>query len=267
MTHEALDERKRSMGHIRQSITWWSFAQHGMAIERLLRIAADIGYEAIELVEQEYWPLIKEHGLAIASLRGQASIEEGFNRRANHDRLEREVRANIALAAQWRIPNVIVFSGKRAGQGDKAGAEITAEGLKRLTRIAEDAGVTLVLELLNSKIDHPDYQADRTAWGVEVCRMVDSPALRLLYDIYHMQIMEGDIIRTISLYHQYFAHYHTAGNPGRHELDERQELQYAPIVQAIVATGYQGYLGQEFIPTGDPEMSLRQAFAVCNGTA
>jgi hydroxypyruvate isomerase len=123
--------------------------------------------------------------------------------------------------------------------------------------------VTLVLELLNSKVDHPDYQADKTAWGVEVCRMVDSPAVRLLYDIYHMQIMEGDIIRTIRQYHDYFALYHTAGNPGRGELDERQELQYRPIVQAIAASGYTGYLGHEFIPAGDPEAALRQAFEIC----
>jgi hydroxypyruvate isomerase len=252
------------MGHIKQSITWWSFALGDMTIEKLVRMAADIGYEAIELVEQEYWPLIKDHGLAIASLRGQSLIEVGFNRRAHHDRLEREVRANIALAVQWGIPNVIVFSGNREGLDDRTGAEVTAEGLQRLARVAEDEGVTLVLELLNSKVDHPDYQADKTAWGVEVCRMVDSPAIRLLYDIYHMQIMEGDIIRTIRQYHDYFAHYHTAGNPGRHELDKRQELQYEPIIQTIVATGYQGYLGQEFIPTEDPEVSLRQAFEICN---
>jgi hydroxypyruvate isomerase len=252
------------MGHIKQSITWWSFALGDMTVERLVRVAADIGYGAIELVEQEYWPLIKDHGLEIASLRGQASIEVGFNRRAHHDHLEREVRASIALAAQWGIPNVIVFSGNRSGLDDRRGAEITAEGLRRVTRFAEDEGVMLVLELLNSKIDHPDYQADRTAWGVEVCQMVDSSALKLLYDIYHMQIMEGDIIRTIHRYHEYFAHYHTAGNPGRHELDNRQELQYRPIVQTIVATGYQGYLGHEFIPTEDPQASLKQAFELCN---
>lgn len=190
-------------------------------------------------------------------------IEKGFNRRPHHEFLEREVRANIALAARWGIPNVIVFSGNREGLDDKSGAEITAEGLKRVAKFAEDEGVTLVLELLNSKVDHPDYQSDKTIWGLEVCRMVDSPAMRLLYDIYHMQIMEGDIIRTIREHHGYFAHYHTAGNPGRHELDERQELQYTPIIQAIAATGYTGYIGQEFIPTGDPEDALKQAFDVC----
>ncbi len=252
------------MNHIKQAISWWCFAQGGMTIESMVHLATAIGYEAIELVEQEHWQVIKDHGLAIATLKGQSSIEEGFNRREHHDHLEREVRANIAVAAQWGIPNVIVFSGNRAGLDDKTGAEITAQGLQRLARSAEDEGVTLILELLNSKVDHPDYQADKTAWGVEVCQMVDSPAVKLLYDIYHMQVMEGDIIRTIREHHAYFGHYHTAGNPGRHELDERQELQYKPIVQAIAATGYTGYLGQEFIPTEDPQVALKQAFEVCN---
>ncbi len=252
------------MARIKQAISWWCFAHGGMTIERMVHIAADIGYEAIELVEQKHWQTIKDHGLAIASLTGQSSIEEGFNRQEHHARLEQEVRANIALAAQWGIPNVIVFSGNRNGLDDKIGAEITAQGLQRLAHIAEDEGVTLIMELLNSKVDHLDYQADKTAWGVEVCQMVNSPAMKLLYDIYHMQIMEGDIIHTIRKYHAYFGHYHTAGNPGRHELDERQELQYKPIIQAIAATGYQGYLGQEFIPTGDAEVALRQAFEVCN---
>jgi hydroxypyruvate isomerase len=136
--------------------------------------------------------------------------------------------------------------------------------LRRLARVAEDEGVTLVLEMLNSKVDHPDYQVDKTAWGLEVCRMVDSPAVKLLYDIYHMQIMEGDIIRTIREHHSYFAHYHTAGNPGRHEIDDTQELQYPPIIRAILATGYDGYIGHEFLPKGEPIAALKHAFEVCN---
>src|SRR5258708_8261645 len=232
------------MDRIKQSSSWWWFAQGDMTIQRMVRIAADIGYEAIELVEEEHWQFIKDHGLAIASLKGQSSIEEGFNRREHHDRLEREVRVNIALAAQWDIPNVIVFSGNRAGLDDKTGAEITAQGLKRLASMAQDEGVALVLELLNSKVDHPDYQADKTTWGIEVCQMVDSPAMKLLYDIYHMQVMEGYIIRTTREHHANFGHYHTAGNPGRQELDERQELRYEPIVQAIAANRYTGYLLQ-----------------------
>ena len=252
------------MGHVKQSVAWWCFAQGDMTIERLVQTAADIGYKAIELVEQEHWQLIKDHGLAIASMQGQSSLEEGFNRREHHDHLEREVRANIALAAQWGIPNIVVFSGNRKGLDDRAGAEITAEGLKSLAKVAEDEGVTLVLELLNSKIDHPDYQADKTTWGVEVCQMVASPAVKLLYDIYHMQIMEGDIIRTINQHHAYLGHYHTAGNPGRHEIDDTQELQYTPIIRAILATGYDGYVGHEFSPKGDPLTALKQAFELCN---
>lgn len=252
------------MGSIKQSLAWWCFEQRDMTIERMVRLAADIGFEAIELVEQEHWQFIKDHGLAIASMKGQSSIEVGFNRQEHHNHLEREVRANIALAVQWGIPNVIIFSGNREGLDDLEGAEITAQGLGHLAQVATNEGVTLVLELLNSKIDHPDYQADKSSWGIQVCRIVNSPAVRLLYDIYHMQVMEGDIIRTIREHHDYFAHYHTAGNPGRQEIDESQELQYRPIIQTIAATGYTGYLGHEFIPAGDAESALRHAFETCN---
>ena len=252
------------MSQIKQSVSWWCFTEVGMTPEQLLRAAADIGYAAIELVEPEHWPLIKKYGLAIASTNGGLSIEQGLNRREHHDYLEQRIRVTIEQAAQWSIPNVIVFSGNREGLNDRVGAEITAEGLSRVAGAAEQAGVTLIMELLNSKVNHPDYQCDRTDWGVEVCRMVNSPRVKLLYDIYHMQIMEGDIIRTIRQHHASFAHYHTAGNPGRHELDETQELYYPPIVRAILETGYDSYLGQEFIPQGDPIVGLKQAFDLCN---
>jgi hydroxypyruvate isomerase len=252
------------MSHIKQSVCWWCFASAGMAPRQLLRAAADIGYVAVELVEPEHWPLIKEYGLTIASTNGGLSIEQGLNRREHHEQIEQRLRATIEQAEHWGIPNIIVFSGNRAGLDDKTGAEITAEGLSRVAGAAENAGVTLTLELLNSKVDHKDYQCDRTAWGVEVCRMVNSPRVKLLYDIYHMQIMEGDIMRTIRDNHSFFAHYHTAGNPGRHEIDETQELNYAPIIRTILETGYEGYLGQEFIPLGDPIAGLKQAFDLCN---
>ena len=252
------------MSQIKQSVCWWCFTEGGMTPEQLLRAAVDIGYSAVELVSQEYWPQVKEYGLTIASTNGGLSIEQGLNRREHHASLERRMRATIALAEHWAIPNVIVFSGNRGGLDDREGAEITAEGLSRVAGFAEQAGVTLVMELLNSKVDHKDYQCDRTAWGIEVCRMVNSPRVKLLYDIYHMQIMEGDIIRTIRESAGYFAHYHTAGNPGRHELDEAQELNYPPIIRALLKTGYDGYLGQEFIPRGDPIAGLKQAFDVCN---
>jgi len=253
------------VGRIRQSVSWWCFAD-AMSPERLARTAAEIGYKAVDLVDQEHWPLVRDQGLAIAAVNGHRSIEEGLNRREHHDRIEREITANLELAVRWGIANLIVFSGNRAGLDDAAGAEITAEGLRRVAGAAEGAGVTLVLELLNSKVDHPDYQADRTAWGVRVCELVGSPRVKLLYDIYHMQVMEGHIIHTIRDNAAYIGHYHTAGNPGRHELDDRQELQYAPIMRAILATGYAGYVGQEFVPTGEPVAALRQAFSLCDLT-
>jgi hydroxypyruvate isomerase len=235
-----------------------------MTAEALVRTAADLGYAALELVEPEDYQLIKDHDLQIASIRGHESISNGLNRRENSSPIEAELRDSIQRAEKWGIPNVIVFSGNRNGQDDKLGAEITAENLRRVSKVAENAGVNLIIELLNSKVDHPDYQCDTTAWGVKVCQMVDSPRVKLLYDIYHMQIMEGDVIRTIRDNHQYFAHYHTAGNPGRNDIDDTQELNYRPIMQAIVDTGYDGYVGQEFLPKGDAVASLKQAFDICN---
>jgi hydroxypyruvate isomerase len=187
-----------------------------------------------------------------------------LNRREHHDRIESEIRTALNHAERFGISNLICFSGNRNGVDDATGAEITAAGLRRVAQAAEDAGVNLVLELLNSKVDHPDYQCDRTDWGRSVCQMVDSPRVKLLYDIYHMQIMEGDIIRTIRAHHADIAHYHTAGNPGRHELDDRQELHYPAIMRAIADTRYEGYIGQEFSPTGEPIAALQAAFDLCN---
>ncbi len=252
------------MKTIRQSVSWWCYQRSNIPPEQLVKTIAEIGYAGIELVGEEYWPLIREHGLTIASVNGHNSIAEGLNRRENHDRIEREITARLEQAQKWNIPNLIVFSGNRAGLDDTTGAENTAEGLRRVTQAAEDAGVTLVLELLNSKVDHPDYQCDYSSWGVRVCEMVGSPRVRLLYDIYHMQIMEGDIIRTISAHNAFFGHYHTAGNPGRNEIDATQELNYPPIIRAILETGYAGFLGQEFVPRGDPIAGLREAFEICN---
>lgn len=251
------------MSRIRQSICWWCFIPEKMSPKGLLKTAAEIGYEAVELVDQEYWQLVKDHGLKIASIKGHDSITDGLNRRENRERIAKEIGANLKLAVQWGVPNLVCFAGNRNGVDDAASAEIVAENLRQVAQMAEDASVNLALELLNSKVDHPDYVCDRTAWGVQVCEMVNSPRIKLLYDIYHMQIMEGDVIRTIQQNHRHFAHYHTAGNPGRNELDDRQELNYRPIMQTIAATGYEGYVGQEFIPTGDPVTGLQQAFAVC----
>src|SRR5260221_3260064 len=249
---------------LRQSVAWWCFVPERMSPEALVKAAAELGYDAIELAEPEYWQLIKDHGLNISSRRAHDQLTNGLNRRENYAQIERELIANLKLAEHWNIPDLICFSGNRNGLADDVGAEITAENLSRLAKLVENTGVTLTLELLNSKVDHPDYQCDKSAWGLKVIQMVDSPSVRLLYDIYHMQIMEGDIISTIQQNHVYFAHYHTAGNPGRHELDDRQELNYLPIIRAIVDSGYMGYLGQEFIPTGDPVAGLKAAFELCH---
>ncbi|MGN6758478.1 MAG: hydroxypyruvate isomerase family protein [Thermomicrobiales bacterium] len=248
---------------MKQAVAWWCLTPRALTPEQLVLAAAEIGYAGIELAEPEYWPLIREHGLTIVSTRGHESLTDGLNRRENHDRIEREILANLKVAEQWDIPVLICFSGNRNGLADDQGAEITAEGLRRVALAAEDTGVTLAVELLNSKVNHPDYQCDRTAWGLRVCELVGSPRVRLLYDIYHMQVMEGDVIRTIRDHHAAFGHYHTAGNPGRNELDETQELNYRAIVRAIRETGYDGYIGQEFIPSGEPVAALRAAFEIC----
>ncbi len=231
-----------------------------MEPQDLLRQAAEIGYAGVDLIDESLWGMAKSFGLTITAIGGHGTIDQGLNRRENARRIEEEMRINIRKAEQWKIPNLICFSGQREGQGDDEGSLICAETLSRLAPMAVDTGVTLVMELLNSKVDHRDYQCDRTAWGVRLCERVDSPAFRLLYDIYHMQIMEGDIIRTLGQYHAWFAHYHTAGNPGRGQPDETQELNYPAIYRAIEATGYRGYVSHEFLPSGDPIDGLKRAF-------
>ena len=248
------------MSSLQPALAWWCFARGGMTPEALVTTAAEIGYAGVELAPQEHWPAIAGAGLAIASAPAHQSLTDGLNRRENHNRIEREVHANLALAERWRIPVLICFSGNRKRLDDAIGAEQTAEGLRRVARAAEDAGITLALELLNSKVDHPDYQCDRTEWGVKVCEWVGSPSVKLLYDVYHMQIMEGDVIRTIERHHARIGHFHIAGNPGRHEPDATQELNYQAILRAIQATGYTGYVGMEFVPRDDPVAALAAAF-------
>lgn len=253
------------MARIKQSATGWSFIQGDLTPEGFIRGAADVGLTAVELVDQQYWPLVKELGLDIATFVGHSSLTDGLNKRENHDRIEDELLENIEIAAANDIPGLITFSGNRyEGLSDEEGIDIVAEGLSRVTKAAEEKGVNLCLELLNSKVNHPDYQCDSTAWGVEVCKRVNSPRAKLLYDIYHMQIMEGDIIRTLQDNIEYIGHFHTAGNPGRHDLDEDQEINYPPIMRAIAETGYNLYVGHEFIPKGDPIEGLRAAAQLCD---
>ncbi len=235
--------------------------------EVLVPAVAKIGFAAIEFWgwDESLRPVVelaKKHKLAVASMCGPGL---GLNDRANHDKAQEEFPKCIDLAVQLGVPGLICFSGdRRAGLTDLEGIEITAEGLRRVAPYAEKKGITLNLELLNSKVDHKGYQCDRTAWGVAVVNKVASPAVKLLYDIYHMQIMEGDIIRTIRENIGSIGHFHTAGNPGRNDMDDTQELNYVGICRAIAATGYTGYVAHEFAPKGDAIEALRAAFTQCD---
>jgi len=250
-----------SAGRLKQSLCRWCYQT--IPLDDLCRDAAAMGIGGIDLVEPADWPTVRKYGLVPTITQGDARIPDGWNRRESHDRLEAEIRARIARAAEAKVPNVITFSGNRQGISDEEGKENCAIGLRRIAKFAEDKGVTVCLELLNSKVNHKDYQCDHTAWGVDVIRAVDSPRVKLLYDIYHMQIMEGDIISTIRDNFQYIAHFHTGGVPGRHELDDTQELQWRTIAKAIADLNFQGYFAHEFLPVRDPITSLRQAVELC----
>lgn len=256
---------------MKQSFAWWCFANRGVSDEELLRGAARLGYAGVDLIDEALWPLARKHGLGIAAVAGHGTLTDGLARRENTARIEAELLANIAKAEAAKIPVLICFSGNRApGLDDETGLDASAETLARAARRAEAAGVTLAVELLNSRVDHPDYMADRTAWGVRLCERVGSPAVGLLYDIYHMQIMEGDVMRTIGAHHRHFAHYHTAGNPGRGEFaaaegggaHPSQEINYAAVLGAIRRTGFAGLVAHEFVPAGDPLGALARAHAL-----
>jgi len=247
-----------------QAVSWWCFDRDDIDELDLIATIKDIGYPAVELVPEDKFQLVNDHGLEIVTHGLHSPLEQGVAHNKYWDEIKRQSDKNLEMAVKWNIPNMIVFSGNREGLDDQIGAENAIKHLEILAKDAESAGVMLILELLNSKVDHPDYMCDKTAWGVKVVSAVNSPNLRLLYDIYHMQIMEGDIIQTIRDNHQWFAHYHTAGVPGRNEIDESQELNYGAICLAMAETGYDGYLGQEFIPTKDWKQSLRQAYDICD---
>lgn len=245
---------------LRQSFTWWSFYTPKTDPETLLRRAAEIGYDGVEMLDETLFSVARAMGLEITTHRAHESLEKGLNHREHHEGIVQETEAALRLAERWKIPNLICFSGNRDGQSDDESAEVTAEGLRRLAPLAESVGVTLVLELLNSRVDHPGYAGDHTAWGVEVLEKTGAGNVKLLYDIYHMQIMEGDLIRTIRDHHGAFGHIHTAGNPGRHELSPAQKINYPAVFQTVAESGYSGVIGHEFIPTGDAEDSLRRAY-------
>lgn len=250
-------------GRLKHSVCRWCYGR--MPLEELCKHAAAMGLHSVELLNPDEWATANAHGLtcAVASNVKSNPIPRGFNRVENHDAIVKELEERLPLVAAAGLPCQIVFSGNRAGLPDPEGAANCIKGLKRITPLAEKLGVTLVMELLNSK-DHADYQCDFTRWGVEVVRGVGSDRFRLLYDIYHMQRMEGEIIETIQKNLAFIAHFHTGGVPGRAEIDETQELNYAAICKAIADAGYTGYIGQEFIPRRDPMTSLRRAVEVCD---
>jgi hydroxypyruvate isomerase len=263
---EATSQRGSSTppGRLKQSVSRWPFGE--IPLPDLCRAARTMGLGGIDLLHREDWAPVRDLGL-VCSMGYPTSrrdfIETGFNDRANHPMLLRELEATIPLAARQGVPNIIAMFGNRRGKGDAEAIESCVAGLTAAAPVAEENRVTICLELLNSKVDHADYQGDNTAFGVQVVKAVGSPRVKLLYDIYHMQIMEGDVIRTIRENIAHIAHFHTAGVPGRHELDQTQELNYGAIARAIADTGFEGYFAHEFKPTKDPLTSLREAVAVC----
>ncbi len=250
-------------GRLKQSVSRWCYAK--IPMPEFCAAVAGMGMTAIDLLPEPDWAIVQDHGL-ICSMGsgGGGSIRDGFNVKANHDAIVAKLEQSIPRAKAMKVPNVITFFGSRRGMSDEEGIANCVEGLNRVKQVAEENGVTICLELLNSKVDHKDYQGDHTRFGVEVVKAVDSPRVKLLYDIYHMQIMEGDLIRTIRDNFQYLAHFHTGGVPGRHELDGTQEVTWRAVATAVADLKFDGFFAHEFVPTRDPLTSLREAVVLCD---
>ncbi len=251
-------------GNINHSVSPWCYGE--LTLDQLCEVSKGIGITGVDLCGPKDWPILQKHGMHSPMCNGaEINLTDGFGDTQFHDTLVKQYTEMIPLVAKNGYTNLICFSGSRRGKTDEAGWKNCVEGLKRIVPIAEKYNVVLCMELLNSKIDHKDYQCDRVEWGVELCKRINSPNFKLLFDIYHMQIMEGDIIRNITDYHQYIAHFHTGGIPGRNEIDDTQELFYPAVMRAIAATGFKGYVGQEFVPKrADKIASLRQAIQLCD---
>ncbi len=268
----AADQASGLKGRIHHSVCKWCYPK--VPLEDLCTAGKAMGITSIDLVEPEDFPTLKKHGLTsamtsfptIAGPKGEkiGSIPFGFNRPEHHDLLIKAYEPFIAAVADAGFTNLICFSGNRNGMDDETGLKNCAAGLKKLLPLAEKRGVTLVMELLNSRVNHPDYMCDRSDWGIALCKAIGSERFKLLFDIYHMQIMDGDVISRIRAGKDYFAHYHTGGVPGRNEIDETQELNYPAIMRAIAETGYKGFVAQEFIPKREPLVSLKQAVGICD---
>lgn len=261
----SLRPRFAPAGRLKQSVSRWPYSR--IPLPDFCRAAKGIGLTGIDLLQPEDWPVVKDCGLVCSMgypTKRNDFLATGFNDRANHAMLLRELEQTIPLAARQGVPNVIAMFGNRKGKSDAEGAAACVEGLSKIKALAEEQKVTICVELLNSKVDHADYQGDRTAFGAQVIEAVGSPRVKLLYDVYHMQIMEGDVIRTIRQHIGHIAHFHTGGVPGRHELDDSQELNWRTIARAIADAGFTGYVAHEFVPTRDPLTSLAEAFKICD---
>jgi hydroxypyruvate isomerase len=249
-------------GNVNHSVCKWCYSK--LSLEELAEAASEFGMHSIDLLTPDQFPVIKKYGLVCAMSNGPGGITKGFNRIEHHAQLIEGFERMIPQVAAAGFPNIICFSGNRDGLDDEEGLENCAIGLEKVMKTAEKFNVTVCMELLNSKVDHKDYQCDHTEWGVALAKRIGSDKFKLLYDIYHMQIMEGDVIRNIREFHPYIGHYHTGGNPGRNEIDETQELNYPAICKAIVETGFSGYIAQEFIPVRHPLGSLYEAVRTCD---
>ncbi|GGH76219.1 hydroxypyruvate isomerase [Filimonas zeae] len=251
-------------GNINHSACRWCY--NDIPLEDFCKAAKDIGLKGIDLVGPKDWDMLKKYGLESTMCNGaEINLVDGFNEKKNHAILLKQYSEMIPLVAKAGYTNLICFSGNKRNLSDEEGWQNCVTGLKALMPLAEKHKVVLVMELLNSKLNHKDYQCDRTWWGAELCQKLGSENFKLLYDIYHMQIDEGDVITNIHQYHQYIAHYHTGGVPGRHEIDESQELYYPAIMKAIVATGFKGYVAQEFIPAEKNKLdSLAKCVRICD---
>lgn len=265
----ALDESINKLkGNINHSVCQWTY--NFLSLEQLCVLVKKIGFSAIDLITPKDWPVLQKNGIhcSMCYTAGKISLAEGWNNPTFHPQLIKEFTEAIPLVAAAGYKNLICFSGNRNGMDDETGMKNCITGLKQIMSLAEKNGVIIQMELFNSKVDHKDYMCDKSAWGVELCKKIGSPNFKLLYDIYHMQINEGDVIRTIRDHHEYFGHYHTAGVPGRNEIDDTQELYYPAIMKAIVETGYKGYVAQEFKSKQKDEKSkiesLKKAIKICD---
>ena len=261
----SFEKQNKLKGNINHSVSRWTY--NYLTLDELCKVVKDIGFNAIDLVGPKDWPVLQQHDIysSMCYTAGKNDLYKGLNNPLYHDHLIKEYLEVIPVMAKAKYRNLICFTGTRSGMDDETGMKNCIDALKKILPLAEKNGVTMVMELLNSKIDHKDYMCDHSAWGVELCKRVGSENFKLLYDIYHMQISEGDIIRTIKENHQYFAHYHTGGVPGRNEINDSQELHYPAIMKAIKDTGYKGYVAQEFVPTRENKIdSLREAIKICD---